>query len=359
MDISMKDFVAAFQAEHYIPLAHRLLVDTMRDLEKEGAAKSCVAAMEGAIENASRLQLEGLLPAAYLVVSVMYTSVYFGEPKLRLDFYSGEWTVSEPFYSEYIDAAWLFAHWRSHEEAMAEAGKNQRAWVRHAHLESLRWQSVRLLAYGLYTRLKYWLQDLTASPALSRLRRADEFYILFGEYQDWQSAMFAILPPIDIFNCSTDDSLRFRTYERCRYSKKKFNQLDLSVSRFQDCTFEDCTFDDVDVSDVTFANCRFARTLFTQVRLSGALFLDTRLSEVEFRDVLAEPLRRDNERNDVYRDLEFAGCTMEAVRLTNCRFPGALLTDSLLTEIEIEGGDYTNSDFQELAVAKTTEGGAE
>jgi uncharacterized protein YjbI with pentapeptide repeats len=354
----MKDFVAAFQGEHYVPLARRLLADTLGDLAKETAAESCVAAVEGAMENAARLQSKGLPPVEYLVMSVMYTSVYFGEPKLRLDFYSGEWLVTEPIYSEYIDAAWLFAHWSSHEEAMAEAGKNQRAWVRPAHLESMRWQSVRLLAYGLYTQLKYWLQDLTASPALSRLQRADEFYILFGEYQDWQSPVFAVLPSIDIFNCSTEDSLRFRAFERCRYSKKKFARLDLSVSRFRDCTFEDCTFDDVDLSDVTFTNCRFTRTLFTQVRLSGALFLDTRLSEVRFRDVLAEPLRRDDARNDAYRNLEFAGCVLEAVDLTNCRFPGALLTDSLLTEIEIEGGDYTGSEFQELIAARAAEGEA-
>jgi uncharacterized protein YjbI with pentapeptide repeats len=354
----MKDVVAAFQAEHYVPLAGKLLADTLRDLAKEAAAAPCVAAVESAMENAARRQQEaGLPPAAYLSISVLYTAMYFGEPKLRLDFYSSEWPVTDPFYSEYIDAAWLFVHWRFHEDALTEAAKNQRTWVRSAHLESLRWQSVRLLAYGLYTKLKYWLQDLAASPALGALRREDEFYILFGEYQDWQGAVFALLPPIDIFNCSTDDSLRFRTYEKCRYHKKTFTRLDLSLSRFRDCTFEDCTFDDVDLSDVTFANCRFARIVFTQVRLSGALFLDTQLREVRFRDVLAEPLCRDNTRNDVYRSLEFAGCTLEDVQLINCRFPGTLLTDSLLTEMEIEGGDYTDSDFQELAAVQTTEGG--
>lgn len=354
----MRDFVAAFQEERYAPLARRLLADTLRDMENGTAAASCTVAVAGAVDRAARLQQHGLPPVAYLAVAVMYTSVYFGEPKLRLDFYSEQWLAAEPVYSEYIDAAWLFAHWQEHEDAMTEAAKRQRAWVRPAHLESMRWQSFRLLAYGLYTRLKYWLQSPAIEAALCALRRTDEFYILFGEYQDWQGAVYALLPPIDIFNCSSDDSLRFRVYEKCRYSKKKFTGIDLSLSRFQDCTFEDCSLDEVDVSDVTFAGCRFTRTLFTQARLSGALFLDTRLSEVRFQDVLAEPLRRDAVRNDAYRNLEFASCTLENVQLINCRFPGALLTDSLLTAMKIEGGDYADSEFQELATAQTTEGGA-
>nr|WP_092067141.1 pentapeptide repeat-containing protein [Dendrosporobacter quercicolus]NSL49715.1 pentapeptide repeat-containing protein [Dendrosporobacter quercicolus DSM 1736]SDL49995.1 Uncharacterized protein YjbI, contains pentapeptide repeats [Dendrosporobacter quercicolus] len=355
----MRDFVAAFQEERYAPLARRLLADTLRDMENGTAAASCTVAVAGAVDQAARLQQHGLPPVAYLTMAAMYTSVYFGEPKLRLDFYSEQWLAAEPVYSEYIDAAWLFVHWQEHEDAMTEAAKGQRAWVRPAHLESMRWQSFRLLAYGLYTRLKYWLQSPAIGAALCALRRTDEFYILFGEYQDWQGAVYALLTPIDIFNRSSDDSLRFRVYEKCRYSKKKFAQLDLSGSRFRDCSFEDCSFEEVDLSDVTFVGCRFDRSLFSRVRLPGALFLDTRFSEVRFRDVLAAPLCRAYEKNDAYRHLEFAGCALAAVSLADCRFPGALLTDCLLTQIEIEGGDYTDSNFQEFAVARMKEGGEE
>ncbi|WP_110955887.1 pentapeptide repeat-containing protein [Anaerosinus massiliensis] len=353
----MKDFVSIFQSEDYAVLARQLITDTHLDLEKDGTAAQFIASLEDAMKEVASLQAEGAPLVAYMSISVMYTQVYFNEFKLRLDFYSSEWPVTEPFYSTYINVDWLFTYWHAHEAAMEEAGKNQRAWIRQTHLASMRWQSVRLLAYTLHAKLKYWLQNFTAAPAFKMLQREAAFYILFGEYQDWQSAVFADLPPIDLFNCSTDDALRFRVYEKCRYSKKKFVGLDLSLSRFRDCTFENCTFDDVDLSDVTFDHCQFSHCQFTQVRLSGALFLGSRCSEVSFQETVTEHLRRNDGRNDTYRSLEFSDCTLENVRLINCQFPGALLTDSQLIKLTIDGGDFTNSDFQEFVTAQITKGG--
>lgn len=352
----MKDFIAEFQSQHCEPLTNRLIIKTMRNFDEDKNVKSFIAAMEHVINNVAQLQGKTELPlAAHLVVSVMYTNVYFGESKLRLDFYGSGWPIDEAFYSEYIDADWLFTYWPSYKDALTAAAHNQRTWVRSTHLESLHWKAVEQLAYSLYAKLKYWLQDFAASPALGALKREEQFYLLFGEYQDWSKIVFAMLPPIDLCNCESDDFLRFRNHEKRRYYSKTFIDLDLSSSRFQDCTFKNCHFIDMDLSDVVFINCYFSDTTFTNVRLSGTLFSHTTLQDIQFRDVQAELISHDNK--DIYRSLAFVDSRLNHMVLLNCCFPYAFLTDSQQTDIKIEGGHYTGSDFGELLAQQVMEGG--
>lgn len=347
----MKDFVAVFRKETYPKLAQKFVSETaLRFIEtEEEAAGRCVKALKSAAGRMAALQeAQGLPPAAYLTVSVLYTSVYFGAPRFRLDFYDERWMAAEPLYSEEIDAGWLFFHWKAHLAEVGEARGSLRASIRESHVESMCWQSVRLLAYWLAAELKYWLAPLAKAEEFSRLQKADMFYVTFGEYLDWQKPVFAILPEIDIFNCGSGDSLRLRTFRQCRYANKEFSALDLSGSRFYDCRFENCVFEETDLGDVCFENCRFLKTSFREVNLSGALFRNSALKEITMVKAAAEAAAEDGEKRDLYRPLAFEDCVIEAMTLKDCAFTGALLSDCLAKEVAIEGGRYEDTDFEEF-----------
>lgn len=349
----MKDFVAEFEEKQYLPLARQWIADTEKQIvNRPGLAEKIAADIEGAMERLAKLQADGLPAVSYLVISLTYTSFYFGAPKLRLDFYSGQWLLEEAIYSEYIDASAIFSHWRAHEEALTEAAKNLRAWVRPAHLERMSLQSVRMVCYWLSARIKYWILALRESAALKALQKEESFYILFGEYMDWQKAIFARQGEIDIFNCKTADLLRMREFANCRYSKKTFAGLDLSANLFRSCAFEHCVFEDVDLSDTIFEDCQFSDTVFSHTHLPGALFTNSRIKRAAFAQVRADPADEIPGKMDCYRNLAFDSCVLEDVELTDCNFAGAELTDCQATKIRIAGGDFARSDFLEFTGAQ-------
>lgn len=352
----MKDFAAEFQANQYQELVRGLMLDTINMLieQDDKIAEKCIADIEKTIKHVTEMQAVGMAPVVNIVISLLYTSVYFGKPQLRVDFYHEPWVFGDAFYTEYIDAAWLFTHWQSHRTATEEAVKNKRAWIRTTHLDSICQQSVSMLGYLAVTRLKYWIQDLKQSTVFHKLHIGSEFYIFFGEYMDWQKPIFGVLPEIDIFNCKTEDSLRFRQFEHCRYSKKQFSELDLSSSLFRDSTFEHCDFANVDLSDTVFENCHFLDTSFSETIIPGALFSNTILRQVNFVNVIADPVGADYEKQDMYRNLDFNSCMLENIKLKDCRFKGAFLTDCVVKGTCIEGGDYTSSDFAEFINVQTT-----
>lgn len=343
----MKDFVTEFNEKQYVLSVRSLMTDTVNDfIKKEDIVrKKCVADIERAIKHIANLQVEGVPAVNTLVISIMYTSVYFNKPQLRLDFYHEPWVLGEAIYSEYMDVEWLFAHWQEHKSSLADSRKNLRTWIHESHLESLYLNSVRILGYVLFTRLKYWIQDLKKSDEFNKLQMKSEFYIFFGEYMDWQKPIFAVLPQIDIFNCNSEDSLRFREFKKCRYNQKNFSELNLSMSSFKECTFENCTFEDVDVSDAVFENCKFSNTNFSNVKMSGVLFLDTQLKDVNFNETIAIPASPNDNNKEMYRNMDFDSCVIENMQLHNCEFVGAFLTDCLIQGVKIDGGDYKYSDF--------------
>lgn len=343
----MKDFVAQFKQQVYPALLKRLIADTAQlyRQEEERLAEKFVSDIEREIERVGKLQRNGLPPATELLLSLTYTSVYFGKPAIRLDFYHDAWITSQASYSTYIDAVPLFAHWERHLADLDDATKELRAVVRRTHLESLRQHSVRALGYLISTQVKYWIRRLRHTSALAALQTGPEFYISYGEYMDWQKAILARLPEIDIFNSGTADSLRLREFHQCCYSHKKFDELDLGGSVFTECTFENCTFHAVDLCDTVFENCHFGHIQMDAVRLSGARFVDTILKNTSITAAEAAPEAQSGGRQDLYRPLTFDGCALEAIALTECNFVGAQRIECLCKEINIAGNGCENSDF--------------
>lgn len=351
----MEDFIAVFKQGTYAKLAQEFVAQTaLRFIEKEEEpAGQCVKGIASAAERLAKMQeAQGLPSIACLTVSVLYTSVYFGAPKLRLDFYAKGWPAAEAVYSEMVDASWLFALWDEHVAKVGAARGDMRTRILDAHVESMCWQSVRLLAYWLAGELKYWLAPLAKAAGILRLWKADDFYVTFGEYLDWQKPVFAILPEIDIFNCGSDDSLRLRVFRQCRYAHKKFGELDLSGSKFYGCRFENCSFDESDLGDAVFENCHFTQVAFQQTNLSGALFKNSSLEKVVMTGSFAEAAAEMGEKRDIYRPLAFEDCLIGGLALKECVFVGALLLDCMTKDVKIAGGRYEDTDFEEFAALR-------
>lgn len=354
----MEDFVAEFREEAYLPLLRQLAEDTAKWLadEEEVTAKKFAEDVEREIRCVAELQEQGLMPVTELLLSLTYTSVYFGRPQIRLDFYAEPWMISEPVYSASIDASWLFVFWERHLTDLADAAKCLRARVRATHLESMRAQSVRMLGYLFSSRVKYWIRRIRGGSAFAALQTGAEFYLSFGEYMDWQKAIFARLPEADIFQCGTEDSLRFRDFFQCCYQEKSFAEVDLSGSRFVGCVFARCTFTAADLCDTVFEHCRFVDTVLTDGAMSGAQFADTLLRGVVLRRMEASPSALCGGRQELYRELLFAGCTLENVTLEQCRLPGAVLAECLYDGVRLEDCDCRDSDFAVFAAGEQGEG---
>lgn len=356
----MHDFVAEFEANQYEPLACALVKQTdqyimehedeIRLAWNEQLARLTSGAMQAQEDGA-------LYPVSYLTLSLLYTSVCARRPQIRLDFYDAAWVLEDAGYSAQMDVPWLFTYWEEHWQKLVSTAKDLglRSRVRASHLKKMLWQSVRMLAYLAAGRIKYWIREFAETDAYKQLRKNDAFYITFGEYQDWQDTICAALPPIDLFNRDDADELQFRSFYRCVYKNKTFTQMDLSGCRFDHCRFEGCTFTHVILNDCEFTSCVFRDTTFTHSQMLGVTMTGTALHHILLRGVVGGPGDDCPAADDLFKETEFDGCSLEDVRFENCDFPDCRLYECMLQGIETRGGDYADSDLLKLGEPEETE----
>lgn len=342
----MKDFIAAFREKSYEPLAGVLLHDTDSYFaaRQEEVKKELFECLEKFISAAVQKQKEeGLPPPAYLTLSVLYTSVYFGKPQLLLEFYDESWMLGKAIYAETADAGWLFRFWEEHQKKLADAEAASGAFVRPSHTKQMEYQSVYILSYLAATRMKYWLAQPEEIEAFAKLEKQPQFYITCGEYLGWQNTVAAVLPEIDIFNCDEEESLTLRTFYHCKYENKKFEEIDLRGSRFYQCSFNHCSFTQVLLCDTLFDACTMRDVSFFGGQILGATLKNTLLKDVRFYGVTAG-LDKPNPK-EWYKAVEFIDCSLHNILLEDCQFQGCVLNACVAERLTIRGGNCQESDF--------------
>lgn len=355
----MKDFVADFISDDYETLACELVAKTNQYLlDHQTEIKNGLSAeIKAFIGKIIELQKQGNMPPlAYLTLSALYTSVYLQEPKMRLDIYRRQWILREPCDSLEIKLDWLFVYWQQHQNELLDASRTIRIHFGKAHLQKILLHSAKMLFYLAAARLKYWLNDLVHEEILQGLSRDTEFYLTFGEYHHWQNVLYAELPEIDIFNCSRNESLNFRNFDRCTYKNKRFEHIDLTGSRFHQCRFEHCVFTQVTLNDCQFNDCQWLDTVIEDTELLGATFTDTSFAQVDFRRVLATIAQSGSKPPDLFKESEFRRCKFTHVSFTHSQFADCVLIECLFSKITFIDDDDSNAEFRTFITAQTKAG---
>lgn len=349
----MKDFVADFTSNGYEALACELVAKTNQYLlehqtEIKNGLSAEIKAFTGRII-ASQKQGD-TPPLTYLSLSALYTSVYLQEPIMRLDIYGRQWILQEPYDSLEIKLDWLFVYWQKHQSELLDASRTIRIHFSKAQLQKNLLHSARMLFYLAAARLKYWLNDLVREEIFQGLTRDAEFYLTFGEYHHWQDVLYAELPKIDIFNCSRNESLKFRVFERCTYKNKRFEAMDLTGSRFHQCRFEHCIFTQVALNDCQFNDCQWLDTVVEDTKLLGATFTDTAIARVDFRRVLAAAAQSGVAPGDLFKETEFRRCKFTDAVFTHSQFTDCVLDECLFNKITFIDDD-NNAEFRAFITA--------
>lgn len=345
----MKDFAADYQTEVYEAESQNFIADTdsyiaAHEDEILANLREEIGRHETAV--AKQQEEERLPPVAYMTFSALYTSVYFQRPQMRLDFYDAAWIFGEPLYTAYLDLPWLFARWDAHRTSLDQAARAYSSRVSARHIQQSLWRSVRALTYLAAQRMKYWSAAILSEVPFSTMKRESSFYVTCGEYQDWQETVYALLPPIDLFDHKSLDSLRQRDYAQLDCKGRALCDLDLRGSRFRRCSFEDTVFERMELSDCLFEDCIFQRTVFRDTKMLGITAKNTAFSNISFASVEGGvgsiPPR------GIFKAAEFVGCKLESVHLRDCCFNDSALLECVIQDLSVESGSYENSGFSEF-----------
>lgn len=273
-------------------------------------------------------------------ISFLYTSLYDEKPVFRIDSYcEGGRVIQESMLTAYLPADWLVAGMDKLEQMLTEraARESMRRYVRAAEIETLKLRAVRSLVYYFALRFKYLIQDMIDFKCLAQIQKSDSFVIQIGEYMDWQKTIYAIFPEVDIFNCDKKTDLRFRNFPAIYYKDKRFEGLNLTQARFQDCTFMESTIENCVMNDCLFENCIFEHVKLTNTKLSGCLFQSCTFRQVDFEnDSFYQGMEQSTE-PEYFEPAEFFRCSFTDSNFRECSLSQCIITDceGLTSEEEV------------------------
>ncbi len=121
----------------------------------------------------------------------------------------------------------------------------------------------------------------------------------------------------------------------------EWHDLDVSESKFVECTFRGSYFSETQFSDCEFTNCRFINCNFSHASLMSAFFDKCFLGK----------------ENEVDNGCRFSFCEMKGVRLANSNLSFCVFERSNLFNIEAErcnllGTSFIKTDFYQLLNSK-------
>lgn len=283
-------------------------------------------------------------------ISFLFTSIE-DQPLFRIDSYGvGGRTFAESELTGYLRADWLVSGLDEFGEMLLAKAKQEKLqrYIRTAEIEVLKLRFVRSLLYYFALRFKYVIPDMLDLKSLAKVKKTENFILQIGEYMDWQKTIYAILPEADIFNCERGTELRFRNFPAIYYKNKEFLDLNLSHSKYVDCTFQESTINNCGMDDCTFDGCLFEDVKITDVQMAGCLFLHCTFRQVEFENTVFMKNCTEGEDPDYFEPAEFFGCTFADSRFIQCNMEGCFVTDCEVQGLEIENSNVEKSEFTNL-----------
>lgn len=240
-----------------------------------------------------------------ITISFMNTSLYLKRPVFRFGFYEEDVVWKNPILEHEMPADWLFHNWPYDLETEKEVVE-----VR---------QQIRPLLFYASAVFKYALAECFKFSNYGNLKKAEELYICFGEYKDWQFPIYIDKDEIDIFNNVDDEMLTFRRFDKKVYRNKEFNNLDLTSAKFTDCEFSHVTFHTTILNDSIFENCSFRDVTFEECKLYGAKHTECKFKQVEYRNIqFTLEDQTPQTLTGIYRECNYIDCKQEDVSFGDC-----------------------------------------
>lgn len=347
-------YIQMFQEKFYPAAFQKMAEKTIRKfLDKEKQITEAWKRELGRyMEDIAGLQEEGSAePVAELDISFLYTSLDEGQPRFRIDSYKeGGRLFHESMKTAYLKADWMTLELDGMAEQLKEYAEKEslRRYIRPAEYEVLKLRAARSLLYHFTDRFKYAIWDVLNQKSLAKMQKAEVFVIQMGEYMDWQKTIYAILPEIDIFNCDKSAKLRFRHFPAIYYKEKTFQKLDLSQSRFEDCSFEDTAIEGGCMNDCIFDGCTFENVTITGTQMAGSLFRNCTMKHVKFENIVFCGVGIEGHESEYFEPSEFRGCTFLTGSFRECQLANSIAVNCDVQELEFVDCNARDSGFLEM-----------
>lgn len=287
--------------------------------------------MEVFCKKLALLQEQVPIDVGVIQISLLQTSIYYGEPKLRLDAYDKHGVFGGNLLHEEYDFPWLFKYWGDWQEELKKAvvDKHYERYVSQERIRVLMWQKVKLLEYLLLAHVKYQFAKLDSYPWFQKIKREPVFTISIGEFEDWQKTVYGEMPFVDMFLNFDGEPLRYQRYHQLIFKDKVMDNMDLSRIRFIDCHFIHCTITNVKFHDSTFDGCRFHNTEIVGCEFYGSEWKDCLIQKTKFTncDFCQEVSSFDEPIEDMYRAVLMDTCTLNRVEMKSCNLQGVQLAN--------------------------------
>lgn len=289
------------------------------------------------MQNVTRVQMLFPAAAARIQVSLLQTSVYLKNPKIRMAAYVTV-TSEEEFASMDVSAGWLFSQWDVFRQNMEQAVKKRKAeqYMSGEDIRLYQYEQLQFLCLLMLSVYKYIYCDADKLKGYETMERQEEFMITAGFYGDKQMILYQDKPEIDIFSHPEEVSLEYGRYTNKIYRGKKFHNLNLKHAKFIQCDFQNCEFADTELQDAQFLQCRFYDTKIADSTLYGCYLEECVLKKTEFiRTKWFYRQSKQEKMMDNYRN----------VWLYQCQISGVQLEDSDLTNVNRIGGSLKQCKF--------------
>lgn len=319
--LKRQEYLKEYVKNCYEPVTRDLVRKTTEYFiaHNEQITAQLVKELEGFMEKVGRMQKVQPIPAGQIAISVLRTSIWEGNTKLRIDCYDQGKEAGRNIAYQYMDGSFLTTEWQNYrdelERGVTEGGYER--YIREAQIEQYMSSAIERLIVLFVMNFKYYLSDADYLANFQEMLLAEGFLITAGEYMDWQKILFAQVPEIDIIANPKEQPLIFQKIREKKYRDKKLKDMDLTQARFVNCEFSKCTFEDMILNDVRFVNCLFRDVTMISGTMYGATFIDCVFQNVDMDGMKKEQKNTEGPMRlkDMYRKVRFMECIMDGKRM--------------------------------------------
>ncbi|SFT53478.1 Pentapeptide repeat-containing protein [Selenomonas sp. GACV-9] len=229
------------------------------------------------------------LSCRYLTCSLLYISIYQGQPVIRVEFFGDADSYPHaPWLTAAIDVKGLLTLWTPFEQQVLDKQRWLARYYAPAEIRRLFPQTIEKMVYLLACHWRYWVRELLLQGAMTGLAKSEGFALTLGQYRGWQEPVYTAKPPQDLLLHGAR-SLAGVDFVKGIYRGQTIRQDDWSETRFWDCCWERVQLEQVNLADALFVNCRFYGVAFTDCCLAGARFVSCAFYTCTFTACDANP----------------------------------------------------------------------
>ena len=320
-----------YLSRRYKPLETEFLQKLSRHLSNNlpKIRKYCLEEWVKALSLSCEIQRSEGHSCAYMSLSILNTSIIDDKPILQVDFYNEEWVFGESWARYRMSADFLFNGWSEFKLAALDDKFFVRSKISKVEIKSLFWGTLDKIIFLFTCYVKYFALRLSYYNEFDELIKAENFYITCGTYLDWQNKVYAEIPEIDLLNPDANEDTTFRPIKNKIFRNKKFHDLNLRGSYFEECIFDNFIFENLNLVDANFLRCRFTATKFINIQLAGCDLFECYFKNCTFENCSSEI---DADDDEYFAPMRMYHCYLLEIKFDNCKFENLTQIDCFTKE---------------------------